>query len=322
MSKCVLITGIGGNVGQGIVRNILSFGYNVKIIGTDIEAVTGGNHLCDKVHKVPFSTAPGYISSIVKICKKEKVDMIIPSTDYEIYFLAKAVDKLPLLASSDEDTAYIFLNKYKTWLEFKKLSIPFAETTLPSLYNNEFEEIIVKPIEGRGSRGIHFNPAHPKEFSDNFIIQKLYKGTEITTAFYVTKQKRLLGHITLEKTVFHGVTKLCEVIFDYDKKIEKIIKKIVKNFRIKGSCNIQSIVDEKDNIIPFEINCRLSGTNSIRGHFGFEDVRYTLDEYLFNKRPKRPIVKKGAAVRLLMDVIYSGVGLKKIKDKTTAHHMF
>ena len=99
-------------------------------------------------------------------------------------------------------------------------------------------------------------------------------------------------------------------------------RKIIKNFKIKGSCNIQSIVDKKGKITPFEGNCRISGTNSIRSQFGFEDVKYTIEEYLFNKKPKKPIIKKGAAVRILMDVIYPGIGLNKIKNKSTKHYMF
>lgn len=322
MRKTVLVTGIGGNVGQGIIRNIRNSGYRVKIVGTNTEAVSAGNHLCDAVYKVSFSNSSKYIPEIVRICKKEKVDLIIPATDYESYYLPLAKDKLPLIASSDAEVTQTFLNKYKTWQEFKKRKIPFAETTLPSKYRGQFKNIVVKPIEGRGSRDIHVNPPKPKEFSDDFIIQRLYKGTEITTAFYVTKQGEVLGQMTFERTLEHGTTILCEVTFDYEKLLTPLIAKIVKNFKIRGSCNIQSIVVNKNTVVPFELNCRISGTNSIRSQFGFADVKYTLEEYLFNKRPKKPIIKKGAAVRILMDIIYPGIGLNKIKNKSTKHYMF
>lgn len=322
MSKKVLVTGIGGNVGQGILRNIISLSLDVKVIGINTEAVSGGNHLCDAVYKVPFSNSPDYIFTIQQICEQERIDLIIPSTDYEVYYLALASDKLPLLSSSDALAAKIFLDKCQTYMSFKKLSIPFAKTILPSSYNNNFDEFIVKPIEGRGSRDTYINPRNPTKFSDDYIIQELVKGIEITTAFYVTKEKKLLGNITFERSLISGATQKCQVSFKYDKKIGKIIDKIIKNFDIKGSCNIQSVVDQKGNIVPFEINCRISGTNSMRGQFGFEDVRYTLEEYLFNKTPKKPIIKKGSAVRLLMDVIYPSIDLEGIKDKTTKHYIF
>lgn len=320
--KVVLVTGIGGNVAQSILRIIQDLKYNIRIIGVDIKAISGGNHLCDKVYKVPQGSSPKYISVIKKICRKEKVDLIIPSTDQEIYYLARAREKLPEVAASEQSVGHIFLDKYETWLAFKNKKLPFAETRLPSKYRNDFNEFIVKPKEGVGSKGISINPKNPKSFSDDYIIQNLYKGKEITTAFYVTKSGELLSHITFIRSLFHGTTTICEVTFNYDKPLEKLIRKIIDNFEIRGSCDLQAIVDRKGNIIPFELNCRLSGTNSIRAKFGFEDVKYTLEEYLFYKIPKKPSLKKGSAVRIWMDIIYPGITLKQIRDKSTKHYIF
>lgn len=322
MVKKILVTGIGGNVAHGVLRSIQKLKFPVILVGIDTKAVSAGNHLCDKTYKVPFSSSMDYIPSIIKICKKEKIDLIIPTTDNETYYLAKAREKLPVLASSDADVAQTFLNKYKTWVSFKKLNIPFAETRLPSEYKNEFNEIIVKPSEGVGSKGIQINPKDPKSFPDSFIIQKLYQGEEITTAFYVTKNKKLLGIMTFARKLYHGTTTICEVTFKYNKKLRKIIESIIYNFDIKGSCDIQSIVTEDGQIVPFEVNCRLSGTNSIRGRFGFEDVRYTVEEYLFNKTPRKPKIKKGSAIRIWMDIIYPNAKLGAIKDKSTKHYVF
>lgn len=322
MSKNVLVTGIGGNVAQGILRNIIALKYGIRLVGIDTKNVSAGNHLCDKTYQVSHSSSPDYIPEIVKICQMEKIDLIIPGTDYETYYLAMARKKLPTLASSDTKVAHTFLNKYETYLAFSKLSIPFAETMLPSKYKNEFDEIIVKPTEGVGSKGIYINPPNPDSFSGNYIIQKLYKGTEITIAFYITKDKKLLGQITFIRTLVHGATNICEVTFKYSEKVEILLKKIVENFDIKGSCNVQAVVESSGDIIPFELNCRISGTNSIRSQFGFEDVKYVLEEYLFNITPKKPTIKNGSAVRILMDVIYPGIGIDQIKDKSTKHYIF
>ena len=320
MDKKILVTGIGGNVAHGVLRNILNLKIDTFLVGTDVKKVSAGNHLCDKVYQVPLSNSAEHIPSIIKICKKEKIDLIIPTTDSEIYYLALAKEKLPVLASSDAKVAQTFLNKYKTWLAFKKSSIPFADTRLPSEYKNDFKEIIVKPIEGVGSKGIQINPKDPKSFPDSYIIQKLYKGEEITTAFYVTKEKKLLGFITFKRSLYHGTTTMCEVTFKYDQALKKLIKRIVENFDIRGSCDIQSIVTEDGKIIPFELNCRLSGTNSVRAEFGFEDVRYTIDEYLFNKKVKKPTIKKGSSIKIWIDIVYPNTSIKDIKGKLTKHY--
>ena len=73
---------------------------------------------------------------------------------------------------------------------------------------------------------------------------------------------------------------------------------------IRGSLNLQYIVDNNQNIHLFEVNCRISGTNSIRHNLGFQDVKYILQEYLYQEKPSKVTKKEGVAIRLLYDVIY------------------
>lgn len=303
--KTVLVTGIGGNVGQGIIRNIRASGYPVKVIGTNVTTFSAGNHLCDRFYQLPYAFDEGYINRIIEIVKKERVDLIIPSTDYEVYYLSKFNAQIACkIAVSDEETAEIYLDKYKTFLHHKKHAIPFAPAFLPAEYDGSFEEIIVKPREGRGSRGLHINPASLSEFTDEDMVQELYRGTEITTAFYVNQNRGLHGFINLERKLENGATNECIVNRQYDSRLEEILRKIIRCSNIKGSANLQSIVTEDGNIVPFEVNCRISGTNSIRSNFGFEDVKYTLEEFLYNVPLSKPKIINGIAIRIMMDVIY------------------
>ena len=112
-NKKIIVTGIGGNVGQGIIRNIKAISNNITIIGVNTTSFSSGNHLCDKFYKLPYAYEKQYIPSIMNIVKKEIVDLIIPSTDFEIFYLSANRDKLPCeLAASDHKTALIFLDKY------------------------------------------------------------------------------------------------------------------------------------------------------------------------------------------------------------------
>jgi len=305
--KSVLVTGIGGNVGQGILRNIRALTqYNIKLVGCNIDSFSAGNHLCDVFYKVPYAFNENYVKEINKIIYTENIDLVIPSTDYEIYYLSLNRDKLLCqVAASDVGAAELYLDKYKSYLHHKKFNIPFAESFLPSAYNNQFRNIIVKPRKGRGSRGLKFNPTDMSVFNDEeFIVQKSLEGLEITTAFYVTKDRQLHGLITLARTLHNGTTDFCYTVFQFDTQIKEIIHKIIKNTAVYGSLNIQSIVNNFGQVIPFEINCRISGTNSIRSNFGFNDVDYTLSEYLYQTNPEMPKIIKGSAVRIYMDVVY------------------
>lgn len=303
--KVVLITGIGGNVGQGVLRNIKSIDKTIRLIGTDISNFTAGNHLCDKIYQVPYSYDSNYLPCLQKIIENEKVNLIIPTTDYEVYYLSLYKNKInTTVIVSDIATTENYLDKYLTYKYHKKINAPFAKSWLPSEFKNHNGDIIIKPRKGRGSRGIVINPQKPKDFSDKYIIQPLIKGIEITTAIYVNKQGKLHDLITLQRDLENGTTVKAKTEEKYNKKLLHIIEKMLQIKGIKGSLNIQSIVTESEEIVPFEINCRISGTNSIRHNFGFQDTKYILQEYLYNVPLEKSKKKKGIAVRILTDVIY------------------
>lgn len=323
--KTVLVTGIGGNVGQGILRNILKTGFPIRIIGCNVTDFSAGNHLCDAFYKVPYAMENNYIETINSIIKSENVDLIIPSTDYEVYYLSINKEKINAeIAVSNAQTAKTYLDKYLTYIFHKENGLPFAESYLPKDYpHGKFEEYIVKPREGRGSRGLHLNPQDLDKFDDSYMVQELIKGKEITTAFYVDKNNRLHGFINMERTLENGATNECFVNRDYDDKLEQILLKMIAVNQFQGSANLQSIVNEKGEIIPFEVNCRISGTNSIRSNFGFEDVKYTLEEYLYDLQPSKPNITEGSAVRILMDVIYPDQNnFSELRDNSSEHFIF
>jgi len=322
--KVILVTGIGGNVGQGVLRNIKSIDLNIVVIGTDVASFTAGNHLCDFTYKVPYSYAENYISTIQNIVKKQKVDLIIPTTDYEIYYLAlHHADLKAKVAASNHNTAKIYLDKYLTFQHHKSLNIPFSESWLPSEFKNEISDIIVKPREGRGSRGIQINPEDPKSFSDDYMIQPLHKGIEITTAFYVKKDGSLHGLFTMQRELSNGATSKSQTTKLYDNELRKIIEKMVEAKGLFGSINLQSIVTDKGDIIPFEVNCRISGTNSIRHNLGFQDVKYMIQEYLLDEEPDEVKTIDGIAVRLLYDIIYpNAVNENDLNNNKSQHIIY
>jgi carbamoyl-phosphate synthase large subunit len=324
-AKNVLVTGIGGNVGQGIIRNIRSLPYDIKVTGSNIVDFSSGNYLCDSFYKAPYAYDEQYIDVIIDIVRKENIDLIIPSTDYEVFYLSCNLSKIPCaIAVSDAEAAAIYLDKYESWLHHKKNNIPFAVSFEPSFYQNQFGQYIVKPKKGRGSRGIHINPPDLRKFSDDeYMVQELHSGEEITTAFYVTREKKLHGFITMIRSLENGATSLCKVSSVYDAEVLKIIEKMIAHTPIIGSANIQSIATSGGDVIPFEVNCRISGTNSIRSNFGFKDVQYTLQEFLYDETPEKPVIRPGIAVRALLDIIYPDqTDYEKLRDNSFQCYTF
>ncbi len=318
----VLVTGIGGIVGQGILRNLRSESWPIEIVGTDVAAVSAGNHLCDKVYKVPYAYEPGYGEAIAEITEREKVRLIIPSTDFEAYYLMLAKEGISAaIAASPLEVTAMCLDKYENYRLFRKHQIPFAESELPSEYSGRFIRTIVKPRRGRGSRDIQLDPVDPRGFNDDYVVQEYLEGDELTTTFYTLRDGSLHGLITMSRELEQGSTSKCSVVQCYDEEISRNIRKMLSIFPFRGSCNVQSRVTALGPI-PFEINCRISGTNSIRAQFGFPDVRYTVQEYLFGRVPDRPAVAPGCALRMTIDVIYPGIALEEVKNRTDQFRIF
>jgi len=320
--KSILVTGIGGGVGQGIIRNIRSMGINVDIIGTNVSIVSSGNHLCNHVHQVPYAYDPEYILFIEKIVSQHAVGLIIPSTDYEAYYLALFQSSLSAkVAASPAEVSEFCLDKYLNFQCFHAAGIPFANSFLPSNYRNQLKRIVAKPRKGRGSRNIYVDHPAPQELGDDYLIQEYLDGPELTTAVYVRQSGELHGYITLNRELDQGATSCCEVTDNYNYLIDDIINRIISTFPFRGSFNIQSRVT-KNGVIPFEINCRISGTNSIRSQFGFKDVEYTVQDFLFNQTPEAPLIKPGCALRIMHDVIYPGLTLNEISNCNDKHWIF
>jgi carbamoyl-phosphate synthase large subunit len=320
-ARAVLVTGIGGNVGQGVLRNLRALDTKLWIVGSDIGRATAGHHFCDAFAQLPYAYDPEYVPRMVELCRREQVELVIPSTDYETYHLGLARNSLPALLVSPPEVTRMCLDKWETWQALAARSIPFADSSLPSQYRGDFPEIIVKPREGRGSRGVHVNPPDWRSFDDSNVIQQRLLGPEITTAFYVTREGRLLGEITFERTLVAGATERATVTFAHEKPMRRIIDALVRAFEIRGPCNVQSIVTV-EGPIPFELNCRYSGTNSIRARFGFEDVRYGIEEYLLGTAPASPHIRTGSAIRVALDVIYPDRTLDEIEPGAKGSYIF
>ena len=322
--RTVLVTGIGGNVGQGILRNICSLNLPIRLIGTDVESFTAGNHLCDFSYKVPYSYDESYIPTLQQIIDKEQIDLVIPSTDYEVYYLSENKKLLnATILASDSKTSKTYLDKYETYKYLSSNSIAFAKSWLPEDYDFSEKEIIAKPREGRGSRGILINPENPTQLPTGYMIQPLHRGLEITTAVYVNKEGKLHGLFTMERSLTNGTTTESKVVFDYDAEMIIIAQKMIDLGGLVGSFNIQSIVTSENEIIPFEINCRISGTNSIRHNLGFQDVKYAIQEYLLNEHPDEPKPIEGIATRILMDVVYpKSTNFDQLNNNSVQHIIY
>ena len=85
-----MITCVGGELSPTSIKFLKkNSSHNIKVIGTDLSSNAIGKHFCDKFYKVPKSSSKDYIKHILKIASKNKINIIIPTSDEESLALSK-----------------------------------------------------------------------------------------------------------------------------------------------------------------------------------------------------------------------------------------
>lgn len=318
--ESVLVTNVGGTLAQGALRTWRTAKVNARFVGLQWQQYSAANLLCDKVYRYPSSyqeDGEPDLEFLKKICVEENIKLIVPTTDSDTYFLQKYAADLPQVACSDQETSLAFYDKLLTWKRFREADIPFAQSCLPSQYTSgQYPAVIAKPRRGGLSRDIYRNPQHPQQFPDDFLLQELVDGTEITVGFYVKRNGILHGFVVLERSLTRGSTSAAVLTREYDAQIESILSNMLIHFPIRGSCNFQAMVTPQGRVVPFEVNGRLSGTNALRAAMGFADNVWLLEEWLFAKEPSSYVITPSLGVASYMFYVVPGSSLESLSPGT------
>ena len=165
----VLITGIGAPGAPGIVKSIRKNGErNIKIIGVDTNFDASGKDLVDEFYEIPPAEDSKFIDGIMKICKKEKVDIIQPLVTRELLKFAKYKDYFNnsniIVNVMDEKNLKIANNKGKLLSTLRQKGIPTPEFYITNKIEDiekAFNElgypdkpVCIKVTDSNGSRGV------------------------------------------------------------------------------------------------------------------------------------------------------------------------
>ena len=299
----ILVSAISGNLGQAICKTIRKYYTNVNIIGTDAVNPYQGYGLCDKILKVPFAEDIKFLDFISKIVSQNDINIIIPCNDFEVEKLNGNNFLNHFTLATKFNSKVNLLDKYICHNEFKKYGINFCNSYLPSTYTLEFENTILKPRRGSGSKGIIKNPPNFIKFDDSYIIQEYKEGIELTIHFYINLNNELLGFLPLIK-FGNAPNNSYQTYTKNNNEIRTILQNIIQTFEIKGPCNLQCIIND-NGIHPFEMNFRYSGSIDIQDKLGFDILRIGIEEH-FSKKAyiEKPIIKSGFAVRQYQSEVF------------------
>ena len=196
----ILVSCAGGPAAVGIVKSIEDFDSQGehKTVAIDCDRLSVGFHLADRSYVVPFSVEDDYWKEVLKVIRKEKIDVIIPTGDADIVHFSKNKNVLNKMGvtvfMSDYETIKVCQNKL---LFYKHLVKNGLENLLPKTSTDCREidlPILCKPKRGSGSRGIELweTESQIKEldkvenlhYSSDYIFQEVQDyGLDIDVVF-------------------------------------------------------------------------------------------------------------------------------------------
>jgi len=283
MTKTILITGIGGDIAQGVAQIIKESKSEIILIGTDTNFEHAGSLYVDEVVGVPRAKEENYLDSINDVINKYSIETVIPITEAELSVFSPFINELGIdrCITAGENVINIGIDKVNTMNAIAALGIPTpwtiqSEKELPTKY-----PCVFKARTGSGSKNIfqvkdREEAIYLSKKFNNSIFQELLEPAdkEITCAVYRGRDGGV-AVLQLLRKLTGGLTSWCKVINDHN--VLKMCNEIAIGLDLKGSMNIQLRITEFGPRV-FEINPRFSSTVLMRHRLGFSDLLWALDE--------------------------------------------
>lgn len=284
--KNILVTGIGGDIGQGIIKCLIDVDYASNLYGCDLDKYAAGQKLVKGFFISPrVEVEEKYIKFLSKIIEEKNIEYIVPSTEAEIKLLGKyrksQVFKDVNILINNQLILDTFLDKYNTITFFQENKIMCPKTYLVEEFQGQLPfPVILKSREGAGRKGFFIvnNNEDLMYFKRNYkkaIIQEMVGDIDHEYTIGVFSDGKKVNSIGFRRYLGYGsLSKYVEI--ENDTKIQELAEKIASITNLKGSINIQTRKVNGE-YIPFEINPRLSSTLYFRNYFGFQDLKWWID---------------------------------------------
>lgn len=270
----VLISGAGGDVGQGVLKALAASPLDIKPYTICIGPHSSWLHQ-PGIHSfiAPLSASEEYVPWLIRLIQRYGIQVFFPTVDGEIAKIARAkariegetgaqvfVDSTDKVAVSDDklNTAEFLRSHGFAYPASAAADAPEARALATKLGY----PLIVKKRSGKGSQEV-FRVDNEAELECRlgepaFVVQECLDPDqgEYTSGLYLGDDGEIKGVCTFRRKLKGGSTYIAERIVD--PLLEKPLECIARTLGMKY-LNIQSMRRGAE-LVPFEFNGRLSGT--------------------------------------------------------------
>lgn len=317
----IAITGVGGGVGQSILKALSETDYN--LVTLDGELLGAGLYASQTSYLIPYANEPNFIIRLLEICKKEKINLLFPGLDAELMVLSLNVDAFRAIGTtvvvSKPEVILISDDKQKTYDELVNfgVNVPFTSSVLDfKPKEDSFPLILKQKVGGARSKNVYvinslleWQSTLIKIGNDtsDFVVMEYIEGDEYTCGT-INLNNSCKGVIIMKRILRDGDTHKCFV--EKNEIIEKEVRLVVNSIKPFGACNIQLRIKNNKPFV-FEINARCSGTTAARALSGFNEPKMIADYLLKGIEPQFE-VKEQTILRYWKEIVVENDEIQKM----------
>lgn len=317
--KNILVTGVGGGVGQSVLKALEGSGYG--LVGVDSEELATGLHAVPKAYKGQRAADSGFIDRLLEICLREECGLIFAGHDVELLPLsehsARFTSKGIVPVVSSPEIIRTCDDKLATNTFLKLHGFPTPDTQLLSEVTTFDRPVVLKPQRGGARSRATYVVHSPEELNvyrqlvdpDNCIVQEYIEGDEYTCGT-VTLDDKCVGVIAMRRILRDGDT--YKAFVERNAAVESAARAVVEELKPFGPCNVQLRVRNGEPFV-FEINARCSGTTAARALAGFNEPKIIAD-YLFSHTPPGYDIREISILRYWQELVVLPGRIQQLRD--------
>lgn len=299
MNILILSAGTRNKVVEYFVKTFAGKG---KVVATDMSSLAPAIYEADRYYIVPRMTEPGYIDTILDICKKEEINGILSLIDPELSLLAENQKKFKSIGveviGSSYELCEMSLDKYQMFLWLRKKGYYCAKSYMDKeeFYKDIDNKTVTYPVfvkPARGSASIAISKVYDKEtiellfaHDEGLMIQEYLNGQEIGADVYIDMISGEVVSIFTKKKLKMRAGETDKAVSFKDDKLFNLIKKFVSEAGYRGQIDID-IFEINGEYYISEVNPRFGGGYPHAYECGINHIKMILNNIEGNVNDNR-----------------------------------
>jgi len=279
-------------------RSLNALGLQGKVLAADMNAMSAAFQLSDAGFFATRFNDPAYIPEMLRVCREQSVDLLIPTHDRELMLYANAFEQFEAIGTrvviSSPKVVSIGSDKVQThrWMSEHGLPVPRQATPHEVLADPGAWQLplLIKPQFGSSSIGVHIVDDMEKlrllSANQPYLVQTIATGQEYTVELFADQSGRCRCAVprrrleTRAGEVSKGMTVRIEPVIELSKRVCDALP------GARGVMNLQVFHDPKTNDCRIiELNTRFGGGYPLTHECGADYISWLIQEKIDGRCP-------------------------------------